>query len=179
MQNPYTPPQNASHSLGSSFHTELTAFILFCMFGGIFCILTALASRNLFHLKPLWPSITVLWVFILFGCYHFFRAKSSAKSSIKLMIGTFLIWIPYPIHFGVAACAVSTEMMPIREFTYGTLPPPLWWTVTSLAITIGTLATIAYLRYSRRRQETTIGVSFVAISWAGQGLLLALASTLL
>ena len=94
------------------------------------------------------------------------------------MIGTFLIWFPYPIHFGVAACAVSTEMMPIREFTHGTLSPPLWWTVTSLAISIGTLATIAYLRYNRRKPDTAIGSPFVATSWAGQGLLIGLASYL-
>lgn len=74
---------------------------------------------------------------------------------------------------------VSSGLMPIREFVFGDLPLVQWWVVTLLSLMIGLIVTTLYLRFSRRRMATTLGLRFVVVSWIGQAVLFSVAKGLL
>ncbi len=173
--NPYTPPPLTVEFERASFHGRTIAFIHLCMCGGIAWIATALIVNYLCYRDTPWLPSIVFFAFTFLGCYRLIGSESGGK----LLIGTFLIWLPYPIHAGVAACMVSSGMMPIREFAFSDLSLVHWWTVTLMSITIGWIVTALYLRYSRIRSDATIGIRFVAISWTGQVLLVATATHVL
>ena len=173
--NPYTPTQLTADFEPASHHGRMIAFINLCMCGGIAWIATALIAHYLCHWDSPWLPSSVFLAFTFLGIYRLIGSESGGK----LLIGTFLIWFPYPIHAGVAACMVSSGMMPIREFAFRDLSIIHWWTVTLLSITIGWIVTALYLRYSRIRSDATIGMQFVATSWTGQALLVATATHIL
>lgn len=169
--NPYTPSQLAAPIEPLSHHRDIIAFINLSMLGGLVWILTACIARYCFHLDSPWLPPSVFLAFVFIGSYSLVRAESGWK----LLVGTFLIWFPYPIHAGLAACMVSSGLMPIREFVFGDLPLLQWWVVTLLSVMIGLIVTILYLRSSRRRMATTLGLRFVVVSWIGQSVLFSVA----
>jgi hypothetical protein len=170
--NPYTPTLLTAESDRASYHSPMVSFIYLCMYGGIAWIATALVGNYLGVWDSYWVPSIVFLAFTMLGSYRLIGSESGGK----LLLGTFLIWFPYPIHAGVAACMVSSGMMPIREFAFNNLPIVYWWTVTLLMITLGWIATTFYLRSSRTRIDATIGTQFVVTSWAGQLIIVGIAT---
>ena len=173
--NPYVSTLQTAEAKRESYHLHMIAFINLCMGGGIAWIATAFIANYLCRWdSPLLPA-GVFLAFSFAGSYRLIGSKSGGK----LLLGTFLIWSPYPIHSGLAACMVSSGMMPIREFAFNDLPIVYWWTITLLMTALGWIVTTLYLRSSRTRSDTTIGKQFVATSWAGQAIFVAIATLLL
>ena len=173
--NPYVSTLRTAEAKRESYHLHMIAFINLCMCGGIAWIATAFIANYLCRWdSPLLPA-GVFLAFCFAGSYRSIGSESGGK----LLLGTFLIWSPYPIHAGLAACMVSSGMMPIREFAFNDLPIVYWWTITLLMTALGWIVTTLYLRSSRTRSDTTIGMQFVATSWAGQAILVAIAMFIL
>ena len=173
--NPYEPVLLEPNRDPSVSHDEIIKTIHFWMAGGIAWIATAIVARFGRDWQSTWLPASVFYTFLLFGFYHVIRSKS--LSGWKLFAGTFLIWIPLPIHAGILACMVFSGVMDRREFVFGWIPLVPCWTIMGLLIANGWLLTTFYLQTNRYRSVATIGLPFIAASWIVQWLLASIVSS--